>query len=283
MMIHACRTFPQRIGLYWPCVAEDTILSDECFTEEDGTLLRSLRSVASRAGVCYLRVLKPFYDGTYLAHVAASLDLLDEQPCTVLFTEEQLLSAFPYDCRIEGRIGQQGTRGDDIQALLCAHAQEVQPLVPTAPEQGFPQLQIDPLPVPLEPLEIPVEIPSKHAPAILAAFTDMWTLYEHGFEGHALALQRAVFDKVSKHTEVFSQQQAFLQALIDILMERLYKGIAQAQAFVLKVCCHLVARVQQWHRQNRQHVVQVLPVLQWNQVTWRLTIGIPWQRRKKAS
>jgi hypothetical protein len=280
MMIHACRTFPQRIGLYWPCVAPASILSDECLTEEDGTLLRSLRSVASSAGICYLRVWKPFYDGTYLAHAAASLELLEAQPYTVIFTEEQLLHAFPYDCRVEGRIGQQGV-WSDVQTLLCAHALEMQPLQPIAPEQDGQSLKIDLIPVPLEPLEIPVEIRAEDAPAILAAGADVQALYEQGFQGHAQALQRAVFDKVSKRVGTFSRQQAFLQALLDTLMDRLYEGVAQAQAFALKICCVLVARVQQWHRRNQQRIVQVLPIFREKQVTWRLIVGLPWLRRKK--
>jgi hypothetical protein len=282
MTIYGRRTFPQRIGLHWPCVAPATILSGESFKEEDGTLLQSLRSVASHDGLCFLRVIKPFYDGTYLAQVAASLDLLDEQSDTVVFTEEQLLSAFPHDCRVEGRIGQQEGTQSGVQTLLCAHALEMQPLQPTDPEHGCQPLQSDPIPVPLEPLEIPVEIQAEDVPMILAAGADVMALVEQGFRGHALALQRAVFDKVSKRTGSFSRQQAFLHALLDNLMDRLYAGIAQAKALVLKACCSLVARVQRWHRQNRQRIVQVLPIFLAQQVLWRLIIGIPWQRGNDA-
>src|SRR5260370_24947136 len=63
----------RRIWYGYPYEIPSDVLSDEPTHNED---LSSLRAEASRDGICYLRLLKDFQDGTYLAPVAAHPNFL---------------------------------------------------------------------------------------------------------------------------------------------------------------------------------------------------------------
>src|SRR5438477_1883150 len=96
----ASQTFDRRIGYQRTCVAPATLLSDE--RDEGDTA--SLRSEASHNGLCYLQVVRSFDDGTYLARVAATADLVQAQGFTVVLSEEELTSAIAWDCRTPARL-----------------------------------------------------------------------------------------------------------------------------------------------------------------------------------
>jgi len=74
------------------------VLSDEPTHDTDAS---SLRAEASRDGTSYLRLLKAFHDGTYLARVAAHPDFFPAtQGYTVVLTDKQLAQARPWDARV---------------------------------------------------------------------------------------------------------------------------------------------------------------------------------------
>jgi hypothetical protein len=99
-MATTTKPFSQRIGYQRTCVVPATLLSDDM--DEGDTA--SLRSEASRNGLCYLQVVQSFDDGTYLARVAATPDLVPTQGFTVVLSEDQLTSVIPWDCRTPERL-----------------------------------------------------------------------------------------------------------------------------------------------------------------------------------
>jgi hypothetical protein len=72
-------------------------------------------------------------------------------------------------------------------------------------------------------------------------------------------------------------QQAFLRAMIDALMTRLYQAHDHLAALSLKAQCAILAQVQRWHRLTHQRVVNAIPV--WNDeqqsIVWQFTVGVP--------
>jgi hypothetical protein len=96
----AQRPFPQRIGCHQTCVAPATLLSDE----RDEGESTSLRTDASRNGVCYLRVIRSFGDGTYQARVAARPELVRDGGYAIVLSEAELASVLPWDCRTPQRL-----------------------------------------------------------------------------------------------------------------------------------------------------------------------------------
>jgi hypothetical protein len=93
-------SFPQRIGYHQTCVLPATVLSADPLEDTD---MSSLQADASSDGMCYLRVIDSFHDGTYLVRVAANPDLVRTQGYTVVLTEGQLASALLWDCRSKSR------------------------------------------------------------------------------------------------------------------------------------------------------------------------------------
>src|SRR5260370_35957360 len=97
---HAMRqTLPQkRLWYGYPYAIPADVLSDQPTHDEDAS---SLRAEASRDGTCYLRLLKAFHDGTYLARVAAHPDFFPaREGYTVVLTAEQLAKARPWHGRV---------------------------------------------------------------------------------------------------------------------------------------------------------------------------------------
>ena len=87
----------RRIWYGYPYAIAAEVLSDQPTHDEDAS---SLRVDASRDGICYLRLLKAFRDGTYLARVAAHPDFFPAtQGYTVVLTEKQLAQARPWHGR----------------------------------------------------------------------------------------------------------------------------------------------------------------------------------------
>ena len=88
-----------RIWYGYAYVIPADLLSDEPTHDEDSS---SLQADASRDGICYLRLLKPFHDGTYLARVAARPDFMpSHEGYTVVLSEAHLAQARPWDRRVQ--------------------------------------------------------------------------------------------------------------------------------------------------------------------------------------
>jgi hypothetical protein len=84
----------RRIWYGYPYAIAAEVLSDQPTHDDDPS---SLRAEASRDGTCYLRLLKAFHDGTYLARVAAHPVFFPAtQGYTVVLTEKQLAKARPW-------------------------------------------------------------------------------------------------------------------------------------------------------------------------------------------
>src|SRR5690348_11712549 len=127
------RTFFQRFGHHGVCVLPDDVLSDDPLTDPaTGEELPSLREqVSLTEGIihhcfCYARVLRTCGDGLYWADVSATPDL--GNAIRVILTEEDLYFALPYDVRVQGK------RPSYIRKMMPAHAREVRPVQPTAPD-----------------------------------------------------------------------------------------------------------------------------------------------------
>jgi hypothetical protein len=80
----------KRIWYHYPYVLPADALSDEPTHEDDPS---SLREEASCDGLCYLKLTQSFHDGTYLAHVAASPDVLRTGGYTIVVNDAQLAKA----------------------------------------------------------------------------------------------------------------------------------------------------------------------------------------------
>jgi hypothetical protein len=83
----------RRIWYHYPYVLPADVLSDEPTHEDDPF---SLREVASCDGLCYLKLIRSFQDGTHLARVAASLDALHTGGYTIVVNNAHLAKARPW-------------------------------------------------------------------------------------------------------------------------------------------------------------------------------------------
>lgn len=89
----------KRIWYGYPYAIFADVLSAEPTHDED---ISSLRADASCDGTCYLRLLKSFHDGTYLARVAAHPVFFPfHEGYTVVLTDAQLAQARPWDGRAQ--------------------------------------------------------------------------------------------------------------------------------------------------------------------------------------
>jgi hypothetical protein len=93
----AYTSLEQRIWYHYPYVLPATHLSDEPTHAGDTS---NLRADASRDDMCFVRLIRCFGDGTFLARVAASPDFKHRQ-FTVVLTEANLAKAKPWDGRIQ--------------------------------------------------------------------------------------------------------------------------------------------------------------------------------------
>jgi hypothetical protein len=267
------RTFFQRFGTQGICVLPSDILSNDLLRvdPETHTMPPTLRKQASALGLCYARVLCSFADGLYWAEVASTPDLVDAQ--RVLLTEEQLYHALPWDIRLQDRLP------GAIRDLMFAYAQTVQPIL----RQMTPQKQtaavaiavLTPAPiVPLEPLaDATVEVTTGELQEALNPHSPEETGENH-FELITGKVKRLPF---TQRVGSFMMQQAFLRAMIDALMARLYQVQDHLVALSFKARCALLAQIQRWHRASGQRVVNAVAV--WNderqRVVWQLTVGVP--------
>jgi len=258
------RTFAHRIGYCIPCVVPADVLSADPVDKEDAS---SLRADASHDGLSYIQVTCMLEDGVYLAHVAASPDRA-ARGYTILLSEQQLYSALPWDHRLSRFLEtkeDQSPQPGRILALLRACAAEVQPLVklPAVSETVTPPQAIPAAAVAFE---------AKHAQTLEICAEDLQEVL-------GLSPTDIAKDTSSHITQksTYRMQQAFLRAAIDTLMMQLYQGQERAYALTLKAKCALVARVQRWHRQTRQQVVNAALAFdgQKQRMTWQLTIGVP--------
>jgi hypothetical protein len=84
----------RRIWYGYPYAIPADALSDEPTHDQDPS---SLQAEASRDGICYLRLLQDFQDGTYLARVAAHPAFFPAtEGYTVVLTDKQLAQARPW-------------------------------------------------------------------------------------------------------------------------------------------------------------------------------------------
>jgi len=83
----------RRIWYHYPYVMPATVLSPEPTHESDPS---SLRAEASSGGLCYLKLSQSFHDGTYLARVAASPDVLRSHSYTIVLNNAHLAKARPW-------------------------------------------------------------------------------------------------------------------------------------------------------------------------------------------
>jgi hypothetical protein len=83
----------QRIWYYAPYVMPATVLSPEPTHENDPS---SLRAAASSDGICYVKLIQSFHDGTYLARVAASPDALRSHSYIIVLNDAQLAKVRPW-------------------------------------------------------------------------------------------------------------------------------------------------------------------------------------------
>jgi hypothetical protein len=266
----------QRIAVtfHWPRIAlTEKIVPDECLPDESGTSLLA-DAKATSDGLGYVRVFRPFVDETYLAHVATSPELLEQQPATIILTAEQLLYTLPMDVRTEGKAPER------LTTMLQAHAAAKQPARKVVPEeqtqqqptlamffealhtwsiQQVSQASSDVSLIPLS--DEAVEVTSEELQAIIEPLTkETLTIGKLQIRPH-----------IGFHS--YRVQQAFLSLAVNRLMARLYGCQQQAQALVLEAHCKLIAQIQRWQRSTRQQVVNVVNEPQ--QAMWRLVIGAP--------
>jgi hypothetical protein len=252
------RTFIQRFGHHGICVVPANVLSDDPLIDPDThEELPSLRRQISLVHgiyhnlLCYARVLHVCSNGLYWADIAATPDFANVQ--RVILTEEDLYSALAWDIRLQGKSPAQ------ILTLMASHAQAVQPLC-QYDELAQPST-LTPAPVvPLQALE----------ESIVVSTEDLQdALKDVGKETNKHVVARFI--------GTFHMQQALLRAMIDTLMEQLYRAKDHLCALALKARCATIAVLQRWHRQHRQRVVNA--VFDWcdehQAMMWHLTIGVP--------
>ena len=270
------RSFFQRFGHLGVCVLPADALSNDFLQGDPETesMPPSLRQMASALGLCFARVLRSFADGLYWADVAATPDLVDAQ--RVVLTEEHLYAALPWDVRLLNK------RPGDIRKLMVAHAQAVRPAHPLEEEtqDSEPLLALTPAPiVPLQPLVEAAMVVSTHE--LQEAFDPRVPSDRDNLPGQGL------FKRISKnagrsHNSVkpfgaFTMQQAFLRAMIDALMTKIYQAQDRVIALSLKARCAVITFLQRWQRTTRQRIVNAVPIWDEEQhcVLWQLTVGLP--------
>ncbi len=250
------RTFLTRIGYHWTCVAPATILSDDSLKDENNTPLPSLRTEASSDGLCYLQLVRVASSGDlYIARVAASPDDLCSHALTVFFTETQLRSALPWDCRVQGKSSK------CILKLLHAHAAEIQPALQTCE-----RAQEEPLFQEEEPL-----VPLGHVTVSQACLSSHF-----GTSGHDV-IQDTRKHNVSKNVRLVHVQQSLLLAVLHALTSQMRRASDVAQKNLLQARCALIAQVRQWQKQTQQRVVNPVPFFdtQAQQLFWNLSLVGP--------
>jgi hypothetical protein len=265
------------VTLHWPRIAlTEKVVPDEGLLDEEGTSLLSDEEVTND-GLCYVRVHRAFVDGTYLAHVAASLELLQQQPATIIVTAEQLRYTLPLDVRTDGKCPER------LTTMLQAHAAATQPARKVATE-GQTQEQ----------------------PALAAFFEALhtWSIHQVNQTPSDVSfiplddevvevtpdeLQATIEPRIKEVLTIgklqvrpnigfcsYHVQQALLRDTLHRLMARLYGCQDQAHALVLESRCKLIAQLQCWQRFTHQRVVNVVSdVNEQQQAMWRLVIGAP--------
>jgi hypothetical protein len=214
------RTFFDRFGHQGICVLPDEVLSDDPLTDpETGEELPSLREQMSLVNgishrfYCYARVLRTCGNGLYWADVAPTPDFANTQ--RVVFTEEHLYFALPYDVRVQSKSPAQ------VLKMMAVHAREVKPL-PRVELESTPKLAPAPV-LPLEPLAV-VEVSNDE-------------LQEAIGQVKMDTNQR----KVSRPVGSFRMQQAFLRIIIGMLMTRLYWSREHTSTSTIRTQCATVA------------------------------------------
>ena len=243
----AQRTFIQRIGCLVPCVIPATLLDAEPLDIEDPS---SLRADASREdGLSFIQVKYALEDGLYLSRVAAAPDRI-AQGYTVLFTEEQLYFALPWDERLQDQ------SADRIQDQLRACAAEVRPSKKIPAPREAASLSSASL-TPIDTVEVSRE-----------ALQDALALVTK--KGNNA-------DSTQHSTNQAQVQQALLCAAIDALMNQLYQTQERVQALTIQARCALLARLQRWQRHTQERLVNTVAAFstERQEVVWRLTIGLP--------
>jgi len=247
------RTFVSRIGFCITCAIPADLLSDE--PDEPGGA--SLHSEASRDNISFMQAIRELAQGLYLARVAADPERV-AQGYTVLFREEQLYDALPWDQRLKGKSSEQ------ILAHIRVHAAEVRPLTLVAIQQKRADIQT--VMAPLTPIDT-VEVTEEEMKQVITLVTK----------------QRKALHE-NQRGALFHFQQGLLCTMIDSLMGRLYQGQDQVYARTLYKRCALLAQLQRWHRQNRECLVNAVAHFssEQQQVVWRLTAGFPVQAARAA-
>lgn len=88
------KTLPtRRIWYHFPYIMPASVLSPEPTHESDPS---SLRADASSGGICYLKLTQSFHDGTYLARVAASPNMLRSHSYTIVLNDAHLAKVRPW-------------------------------------------------------------------------------------------------------------------------------------------------------------------------------------------
>ncbi len=250
------RTFLTRIGYHWTCVAPATILSDDSLKDDNNTPLPSLRMEASSDGLCYLQLVRVASSGDlYIARVAASPDDLCSHALTVFFTETQLRSALPWDCRVQGKSPER------ILTLLHAHAAEIQPALQTCERaHEEPLFQEEELLVPLGHVTVSQACLSSH----------------FGTPRHD-ASQDTRKHSMSKNVRLVHVQQSLLLAVLHILTSQMRCATEKAHKDLLQARCTLVAQVRQWQKQTQQRVINPVPFYdsQAQHLSWHLSLVVP--------
>jgi hypothetical protein len=249
MNIQLQRTFSRRVGCCITCVIPADLLCADPFDQQDNS---SLRVDASRDQLSYIQVSRLMEEALYLARVAATPENV-ANGYTVLLTEEQLFFALPWDTRLEGK------PSDCILRQLQAHALELQPHLQAmlTLERGIDRTGQEASLIPLDTVEVSVE-------DLQDAIMPVRTLYKNTVG--------------NGRGKLFHLQQAFLRAMVDVLMDQLYQGQAQASALALKRRCVQLLQIQRLHRHKRRgQLVNVVPCFSAarHQIMWQLTVGLP--------
>jgi hypothetical protein len=239
------------IFYHWTYVAPATILAgptEDQLPQREREL--TLREEASCGGICFVRVLRQVTWDLYQANVAASPELLHEQPFPIFLTKEQLRYALPWDVRLQDK--QTPDNVPDVErilTLLHAHAAAVQPALQKASQPPSPDNSIS------------VEVPQKAVQTHVALAAKQDT--------------QAAPTRIQE--DGFRLQQAFLSAMIDALMERLYQGIERSRALVLKAQCSMVIQAQHLHQKTPQCLVNAVPYFsqEKQRTLWHLSMHIP--------
>lgn len=250
------RTFLTRIGYHWTCIAPATILSDDSLKDENNTPLPSLRTEASSDGLCYLQLVRVASSGDlYIARVAASPNDLCSQSLTAFFTEGQLRSALPLDCRLQGK------SPACILKLLHAHAAELQPAVQRPQSATQESVQSE-----------------EEALVLLGHVTvSQACLSSHFGTARQSLHQETMKQDESKAVRLVHVQQSLLLAVLHALTSQMRRVTDIVQKNLLQARYALIAQVRQWQKQTRQRVVNPVPFFdtQAQHLSWHLSLVVP--------